>query len=1703
MNIVTSNVLSLAWLKLVSPSILFGLYYGLLATLPVGPPQILCMRSFLLGGNLSGLVSLSGSMLAQLVVTASIYCSPIYLFLLKPHLLTVAVIPYTLIFCLAIKDLPNYQILRPVTSLRDSRVVGLFCSSFLFQIINPILLPNPVLARLIHLFFFRYSGDILFVIASFWGWLIGHITFSYLSRLLLIRVERDSPIIYLLVKRAIYTTFSIVFIINAVVYLGRAPVSFWTQKFINDTHDKDMFFWDIADFPDFLWWFFKPWPISFFDPSRGNRGNRYIEECRYDMHSTVSKGRLSTYFFDRCVTDGKQRLSFAASPSLSIFEKELERSLRKSRRFARTRSSYRDWISEKLVRNEIFQKELTDRVKLLDAGSSFSKVTERRTRLTGGGRRRIPHAYDPFVNNSRMRIPVPQTFLTGDELDITQWESNELETRRKTKRSGRDVAKTNSVEDWISTKNRKWRRGSKNPLPWETLPAKTRRIVQFMFKHRLSYDSDVQNIMKKIESSSKPGVTWEEIMNLDPRARALFFIYLKEEERCYTSNQIELSNIFSVSSQRRAQTMSRGAYTLRKEDLSVEFARDNEIYFDNYFDVPGADSDIRYRKLRNVGITSAKEKPESTRLVKRYARVSDFRRKFLKGSMRSRRRKTLLWKILQEKVRSAFFLRLMEIPILSQLPIEQVAGANPETTPTGSEKNMYYQFGQQLDISPLIRRSLSESKLARSAIAARSDIGPIHNGRGYMLVFQSRFRKFIKLPVLIAFKTTSRILLRQQSEWNKDWTEWEREIHINCTFDGEEFSQDQLPPRWLREGMQVKILYPFRLKPWHTDVSKKRLTPRGEYAEAESIRGQKSNTKRMLRRKRPKFTYLTALGYQTDIPFGTIQKHPSFWKPVRKELIRACRDIFSLRTRQAYHFLDSNFNLEKILKPSLISLMKLNSFSEAEIISTDSVSTDKTGTESASANETNEANEAMECKSNNCVKNGGSLDIVGEVRPASSISEELVTQLSVEKENFVAGNVPTRFASMSNKEGIDEPDVERTQADEVALNDRLKDIDVADFANFEGNKSIGSKEMTLRLRIFVAEEIDKFVSVVSASYLTIGRNFIHYFDELVSLHTQLAEVTNNTIRETDVLAFGPRNRLSRFDKIQPLSQACLCGDIWEIGMKRYLDLHLLVGGDEGSSNYKEGARRVKNWSPGSTLPEQSLAYSGDVYRPSIDCDSDTAKFIGSGEINNCTGGSISCIDEMSDEVAKDFLDKYIIKSIEDWGLLKKLRDLDASNWNKWLDRFYRCNLPLAVWRNVAPHRWRVSSDCLGELGDIGNRSVSELRRRIFQGGLYNYSIYAKKPLLRDRIRNLSRLRRRRYLLQNVTDSVRNGDIEKLSIRRDVFMQRRRSENRIQRMGRIGRSGINRFVHFQNSDTEIKFNSKFDLMPWLIPDLAKAKGFFKKKGKRFRDPAMRDTSQYLVGRDISSRFQEVSDELHDVTLEDREEVDYIFQWKWKSEVELEKLRNLVALTRMLGNDQDLVALCDNTDVDSYLLNFYFAATTKLGLFYDLCIVSAHRLPILLDDQNLVFKMINPLLKFKSRSKNGFKKRLCRNVYSDTYISKLLLLAAEKNKKQSHIYNIEDLLLPRRRQEFRFLRSLLISRSPKLGAQPFDSTSKIERTHEGKEFQPSGLSEVQKVKRFLWPSHRLEELACTGRFCFNVTTGSRFAMLKIRMYPTNRS
>nr|YP_011004458.1 hypothetical protein RF1 [Asplenium antiquum]WPT27113.1 hypothetical protein RF1 [Asplenium antiquum] len=1717
MNVNILNILSLTGLKSMSPYILFGLYYGLLATLPVGPSQLLCIRAFLLEGNLGGIAALSGLMLAQLATAISIYCSPIYILLSKPHLFTIVMIPYMVVYCLTINDLPNNDTLRPITSLYDLRIVVLFSNSFFFQLLNPILLPSPVLTRLSHLFLFRYSNNLLFLVTGVLGWLAGHVACTHLSKLLVIRVKKDSPIIYLLVKRAIYTTFSIVFALNALIYLGRAPVSFLTVKLITEPHDIETSFWEITEFQEFLWWLFKPWPISFYDPSRKNRGDRYIKNSRIHLTNGFYKVKTSTYYFNKCLTDGKLRLCITALPSLSIFEKQLEKSLVGYHKIGKTYSLHRGWILRRLVRNKRIQKELRDRVKLLDTGSIFSEAMGVKSRLLVRGRKRIlgrgkgervPHAYDPFLNNSCGRIPVVQTYLTIDELDLTpSW--NELHTREKWMRAFRN--EKNSIRAWISSG---LRRRTRNPLPWDALPAKAGRIFQFIFRNRgkslyrkRDLEDEVTIIRDRIGASSEPAVTWEEILRLFPDDQAVFLTYIKQEENHYKFDQIFLSDRFLESGRKRTPNRRKGMWILQHkiEDLVAHLARNNEFYFDDGFDIFGSDGDIRHRKLRNLGVNFAKGRSSSVRLVRRYARISDFRRYLLKGSMRCTRRKTLLWEALQDKIRSAFFLRLMEIPTLTQGPVKQLTASRSkmERFFTDSRNISSYQVGQQLTSSSLKREILRQSKLARSAVAARSDIGPIHNGRGYMLVFQARFRKFIKLPLLIVFKTIGRMLLWQNSEWNKDWTKWKKEIHINCTFDGDEFSQDDLPPRWSKEGIQIKIVYPFQLKPWHCSGRKNRLIPRKKSRKTQLLGVQKSINKQKLVKNRAKFTYLTVLGYQTDVPFGSIQKQPSFWKPVRKKLIQTCRKKFSLGTKQIYRFLNSKFNLGIFLRPSLILLKEFNFFPEVKRVSVSfPYNTQARSGPSENINNRIRSNSNFEKKDDRSITISREMQVV-----SNNISKQLVTQKSGTEKSL------PNVGKLNEGIGLPKKDTELIQVDEFDLDYMLKNTDFPDVAKFNDDELTSFKEKILKLYIYIAEVIEKCFLFTSISYLKVNRDLFYRFDELVVLNTRLMEVINSTTYKTNLAFSRSKDEFPCFGKTPWLSQAYLYKSIWDLGFDKNLSFNLLLTDSKNSRTKKLEIDSGQNVDLNPYQPTQSSVYLQYSSKLSSKYNS---KDSNSSQISNCTDMPF---DKASEIVAKELLNEQVLEYIERWGFLKELREIGASNWNKWLDCFSKYNLPLTLWHDVAAYRWLINFDCLNEFGGMGIRIANERENHVLQDEIHNYSIYVKNPLLRNRIRNLSRLRKRRNLLQSLTDFVRTGDMQNISIRQDTAAEELNCEKRISKI--IEGKRVRRFLNPRTSDSEMKLNSKFDLMPWLIIDSTEMKTIsrfgFGRKTYRPKHLIIKNINIFAkygrYGRtlDISPKFQDVSDELFKEFFDERECARYLYRWKWKSEARVRNLRSLLSLTRMLGDDEDLLKLCRDMNVESEILALYFKGRSNLDINEkviikkELCSISSHRVPILFDDENLIYRIIHPFLKFKSRLRKGVKKRMYRKIYNDNYMSKISFISKEGNKKR--IYNIGDILLPRRRREFRFLRSLLMSRSTKTIAHQldsrFDSLSKIEQIQNRKESHPLELTEVQKIKRFLWPSHRLEELACTGRFCFNLLTGSRFTILKIRMYPVIRN
>jgi len=92
-------------------------------------------------------------------------------------------------------------------------------------------------------------------------------------------------------------------------------------------------------------------------------------------------------------------------------------------------------------------------------------------------------------------------------------------------------------------------------------------------------------------------------------------------------------------------------------EISKEVPRWTSKLRNDKFDVIAVGvTDIRQRKVKNLGYL-IKGKDKRRKIVRRFSQQSDFRRKLVKGSMRARRRKTLIWKVLQLKTHSPFFFK--------------------------------------------------------------------------------------------------------------------------------------------------------------------------------------------------------------------------------------------------------------------------------------------------------------------------------------------------------------------------------------------------------------------------------------------------------------------------------------------------------------------------------------------------------------------------------------------------------------------------------------------------------------------------------------------------------------------------------------------------------------------------------------------------------------------------------------------------------------------------------------------------------------------------------------------------------------------------------------------------------------------------------------------------------------------------------------
>nr|QWQ50148.1 hypothetical protein RF1 [Cyclanthera pedata] len=911
-SFILGNLVSLC-MKIINSVVVVGLYYGFLTTFSIGPSYLFLLRARVMEEGTEKKVSATtGFITGQLMMFISIYYAPLHLALGRPHTITVLALPY-LLFHFFWNNHKHFFDYGSTTrnSMRNLSIQCVFLNNLIFPLFNHFILPSSMLVRLVNISMFRYNNKMLFVTSSFVGWLIGHILFMKWVGLILVWIQQNNSIRsnvlirsnkYLVseLRNSMARIFSILLFITCVYYLGRIPSPILTKKLketseteqrgesdketdveiettsetkgtkqeqegsteedtspslfseekedpdkIDETEEirvngkektKDEFHFKRTRYQNIkrpvyetsyppdgnkenskleidkkeksLFWFEKPLVTILFDYKRWNRPSRYIKNDKFD---NAIRTQMSQYFFSTWKNDGKDRIVFTHPPSVSTFFEMIQK---KISLFTTEKLSYDEldnpWNSLNEQKKRNLNKKIINRIQILDLDKGSltlaRDVLEKRTQVCNDKTQKyyLPKKYDPLLSGPyRKRIP-PFFSLT--------------------------------------------------------------------MKKKTSIKNDSENIWTNKIHAIFLNTNYPQIES-DDRIKSLQFLF----DAVITPYNAKASRQNAIGLREINKQVPRWSYKVINELEQQEGENRKKIASDNQ---------IRSRKAKRVVIlndnletsdtspnttdTDTPDEPKKVVLI-RYSQQSDFRRDIIKGSIRAQRRKTVTCKLFEANVHSYFFVERLDqsfffsffIPKVMKTLCRPWISKNTEfTILDNTEEKTSENNKKEADIREKEKR---EEKKRIEIAEAWDSIIVTQVIRGFLLVTQSILRKYIVLPSLIIAKNIIRILLFQFPEWSEDFKNWNKEMHVKCTYNGIQLSEKEFPKNWLTDGIQIKILFPFRLKPWHTYKFQSTNTNKDSIKK----KGQKNE-----------FCFLTIWGMEAEFPFGSPQNQLVVFEPI-------------------------------------------------------------------------------------------------------------------------------------------------------------------------------------------------------------------------------------------------------------------------------------------------------------------------------------------------------------------------------------------------------------------------------------------------------------------------------------------------------------------------------------------------------------------------------------------------------------------------------------------------------------------------------------------------------------------------------------------------------------------------------------------------------------------------------------------------------
>nr|UVF37248.1 Ycf1 protein [Matricaria chamomilla var. recutita] len=1685
------NLVSLC-MKIINSVVVVGLYYGFLTTFSIGPSYLFLLRAHVMEEGTEKKVSATtGFITGQLIMFISIYYAPLHLALGRPHTITVLALPYLLFhfFCNNHKHFFDYGSTTR-NSMRNLSIQFVFLNNLIFQLFNHFILPSSMLARLVNIFMFRCNSKMLFVTSSFVGWIIGHILFMKWIGNLLVWIRQNRYIRkyiqsnkYLVSElknsMSMAGIFSIFLLVTCVYYLGRIPSPIFSKKLNNldkmeeeeeeefdNNNPIDYMYGDQENLKfqileknkkdaekDFFL-FEKPLLTFFFDYNRWNRPLRYIRKRNKKFKGSVRK-EASQYFFYTCQSDGKQRISFTYPPSLSTFGEMLAKriSLSTLERLSAD-ELYSEWLYTNKEKNKNLNNEFINRIEALETLFLSLNILETKTRLCNAETKNkknflvnlcnvdkknknncLIKMYDPFLNGM-YRGRMKKIFSSSIRKEISIENCTE-------------PSEINQIHDIL--------------LPYPTFPESEQKTeisekkqVKIDSNNRLKFSLNAILTNPKREKKSI-GININEIGKKPPRWS---YKLINELEQMFKKRRKEQGVMQGLDHQLRTRRFKRIAFLTRSKR---SFKKSN---FKNY--------NLYTKFNRDSGFISYLEEP-------------DFRRAVIKGSMRIQRRKMVIWGPSQGNPHSPLFLEKMEdFPF----PISDLMKLFFNIRDWLSKKSEFEILDQQFQI---------KKNNQEDAMEFWENIPYAQKTRSILLLAQSIFRRYIKLPLLILAKNIGRILLRQSPEWYEDFQDWNREIYLKCSYNGLQFSKTEFPKNWLIDGFQIKILYPFHLKPWHG--SNLRLSDRD-------------------RKQQDDFDscFLTVLGMETEYPFGPPRKTPSFFEPIFKDIdykveirnfhFRVQRVLKKITKKQEKAFLFLKQIIKALLKGKKIPLFIPREIYESSETQTekDSIISTQIINESFSQNKSRDYSQAKE-------------EIKQRIDKRNTIRNQIERMKKNKKNNRESPPKFLKILKRKNIELIFQFCIEKIYVDIFLCIINMRRISLQLF--MESTKKILEKYIDNNEINKDKERINKKKQnkIDFISPMTIKKGFDNLRNSKQKPHIFF---DLSYLSQKYVFFKLSQTQVINFNKLRSILQYNGPSFFLKNEIKDFF-------GRQGIFDSKVRHNKLSNYEKN---PWKNWLRSNYQY--------DLSQITWSTLVPQKLRNQINqCHTSQNDDLKKWY--SYEKDPLLDYKKKQNLKVYLLPNKEENFQKNYRYDLFSYKYINSEtknkPDIYRASSS----LETIKKQENSTKNKETFFNILKNIPI--KNYLEKSDIIYMEKNTDRKYLGWQFNTNIQvEPNIRENSHNNGLFYLPIKSNSEINYkkvfFDWMGMSfdwmGMNeKFLilnHLISNPKVFLFPEflilyhKYKEKPWFIPsnlllfNLNINPNFSENpniKGKQEADEYFLNFSP-----SNSKQYFELKNQnnIEEYFLESIEKLkvflkgDFPLQLRWTGRLNQlnQKMMNNIQIYGLLVSLINVRKITIsyiqrkemNLDIMRRRLNL--TQLTKKGIL----IMEPTRLSVKNDGQFFMYQIIGISLVHKSKHQSNQRYRNPKNVAKNNFDESITRHKRKTLNKDKNNYDLlvpEKILSSRRRRELRILISFNLNLKNQNGVhrnKTFSKENKIKNwsqfLDESKNFDRK-KNELMKLKFFFWPNYRLEDLACMNRYWFDTNNGSRLSMLRIYMYP----